>query len=228
MRVKKTDKKTIKMGYFLGGALALLSIVFTILVKTVNVAPIGPNGSSVGFASINRAFSELVGVNMTWYEITEWLGLLPITFAAGYAVFGLVQLIRRRSLLKVDPGILALGGLFLVAFILYVVFDMVAINYRPVLIDGALDPSFPSSHTMLILCICFGIALLNLTAYRGTLPKVINIVAIILAIVILTGRILSGTHWLTDIIGGLLFANALLTFYCATLILLQKNLQKTS
>ena len=51
--------------------LILLFIIVTmyiILVKTVDVQAIGPNGSVVGFATINGWFHQMIGLNDTWYK----------------------------------------------------------------------------------------------------------------------------------------------------------------
>ena len=112
-----------------------------------DVQPIGPNGSRVGFAAINGAFHALTGVHWALYTLTDWLGLVPIGIAFGFAVLGLVQLIRRKSLLRVDRDILMLGGFYIVVLAAYVLFETVVINYRPVLIGGKLEASYPSEVT---------------------------------------------------------------------------------
>lgn len=89
-------------------------VLWTVLVCHVDVQMIEPDGSCVGFAAMNRAFHELTGVHWTLYIITNWLGLVPLGFMFGFAVLGLVQLIRRRSLCKVDWSVLALDGFYLI------------------------------------------------------------------------------------------------------------------
>ena len=94
-----------------------------VMLGKYDVAPIGPQGTTVGFSTINKAVHELTGVNMNWYYCTEWLGYAALLICALFALAGLVQLIRRKSLLKVDWAILLLGGLYLVVFGLYFFFD---------------------------------------------------------------------------------------------------------
>ena len=134
------------------GILAAFAL-WTVLVHSIDVQAIGPNGSSVGFAVLNKAVHETIGVHWGLYKVTDWLGLIPIGFVFGFAVLGLAQLIRRRSLFKVDRSILVLGGFYIVVMAMYLLFEEVTINYRPVLIDGNLEASYPSSTTMLALCV---------------------------------------------------------------------------
>ena len=139
------------------GSLAFLAAfaIWTVLVCCADLQTIGPEGSSVGFAAVNGAFHNLTGVHWTLYTITDWLGLVPIGTALGFAVLGLVQLIQRKALRKVDRSILALGGFYLAVMAFYVLFEKAVVNYRPVLIEGVLEASYPSSTTMLALSIRF-------------------------------------------------------------------------
>ena len=118
--------------------------LWTVLVRLVDVQPIGPEGSRIGFAAMNGAFHDLTGVHWTLYTITDWMGLLPIAIALGFAVLGLSQLIERKSLCRVDRSILILGGFYVVVLAAYLLFETVVINYRPVLVDGKLEASYPS------------------------------------------------------------------------------------
>lgn len=147
--MKKKNSKTILVAL---GTLVAFAL-WTFLIRCVDVQPIGPNGSRVGFAAINGAFHARPGVHWALYTLTDWLGLVPIGIALGFAVLGLVQLIRRKSLLKVDRDILILGGFYIVVLAAYLLFETVVINFRPVLIDGKLEASYPSSTTMLALCV---------------------------------------------------------------------------
>ena len=205
-------KKMLCIGVALLAAFAL----WTVLVSIVDVRPIGPEGSSVGFATLNRFVHGLTGVNWGLYTITDWLGLVPIAVALGFAVLGLVQLIKRKSLLKVDHSILALGVFYIAVMAAYVFFETVVINDRPVLINGYLKASYPSSTTVLALCVMptaamqFKVRIPN-TALRRC--AVIAIVAFTAFTVI--GRLLSGVHWVTDIIGGALLSAGLVTLYGA-------------
>ena len=199
-------------------AVALLAAfaLWTVLVSVVDVRPIGPDGSSVGFATLNRFIYGLTGVNWFFYSITDWMGLVPIAMALGFAILGLVQLMTRKSLWRVDHSILALGLLYIVVMTAYVFFETVVINYRPVLINGYLEASYPSSTTLLVLCVMPTAAMQFKARIQNTMLRrcvVITMVAFIAFMVI--GRLLSGVHWITDIIGGALLSAGLVTVYGA-------------
>lgn len=190
--------------------LVLISIIYTLLVKYVDTSTIGPNGSVVGFSSLNSFVFNLTGNNMTLYKITEILGIIPILIALMYAVIGLIQVIDRKSL-KVDKELIALGILYVVVILIYVFFEKCIINYRPVLIDGILEASYPSSHTLLSICICGSALLINKYLFNNEkIYKYINIISIISMVLIVLGRLLSGVHWASDIIGSIIISITLL------------------
>ena len=124
MKKEKLKRLWLSLG-FLGSF-----ILWTVLVKFVDVKPIGPNGSKVGFATINGFFSGVIGKNLTLYVITDWLGLLPIATALCFAVLGLIQWIKRKSLFKVDRDLIALGVFYIVVIAVYILFEMMIINYQ--------------------------------------------------------------------------------------------------
>lgn len=203
---------------YIGVALLALSVLFTILVTVVDVRAIGPNGSSVGFAGINGAIAEKIPYNHVWYKLTQLLGYLAIVIFLFFAICGVVQLLKRKSFFKVDQSILVMGCMFVVLFLLYIVFDKVALNYRPVLLPGesVLEASYPSSHTMLAVCV-FGAALIDLKHRLGAgrAYNIIRCMMVALIVITVAGRFLSGAHWFTDIIGGLLISGTLISFYAA-------------
>lgn len=147
--MQKGNKRTL----FAGIGFLILFVIWTVLICTVDVQMIGPQGSKVGFATINGFVCERIGVNILLYEITDWLGLVPIAIAFGFAVLGLVQWIKRKSLLKVDRSLFMLGGFYICVMAVYALFEIVVINYRPTLINGVLEASYPSSTTLLVLCV---------------------------------------------------------------------------
>lgn len=189
-------------------------ILWTILVIVVDVRAIGPNGSSVGFATINSFFHDLTGVNMTLYTITDWLGLVPIAFCFGFGIFGLVQWIKRKDILKVDYSILALGLFYIVTMVAYILFEYVVINYRPVLISGYLEASYPSSTTLLVLCVMpTAIMQFNSRIKNRISRRLVAFLITAFIVFMVVGRLISGVHWLSDIIGGALLSAALVTTY---------------
>ena len=191
---------------FVCGGLFAVAIIYTILVKYIDVQAIGPKDSLVGFATINKFIFNLTGVNMVWYSITDWLGFVPLIIAFIYAMIGLVQMIKRKNILKVDKEILGLGVFYIIVIGLYILFETYIINYRPTLMDGILEASYPSSHTLLSVCICGSSLMINKYLFKNkNFFKVENIISIIVI-----GRFISGVHWFTDIIGAILISIALL------------------
>ena len=197
------------------GLLAVF-VLWTAAVCLVDVREIGPQESAVGFAVVNKAFHELTGVHMSLYVITDWLGLVPIGVAAGFAVLGLAQWIKRKHLLQVDRSILQLGGFYLAVIAVYLFFEAVVINRRPVLIDGFLEASYPSSTTMLVLCVMpTAMMQLNARIRIHVLRHCVMWTMGAFAAFMVVGRLLSGVHWLTDIVGGLLVSAGLVMLYHA-------------
>ncbi len=190
-------------------------VLWTVLVSIVDVKAIGPETSSVGFACLNEFFHKLTGVNMELYNITDWLSIIPIMFIFGFAAIGFVQLVKRRSILKVDYSILTLGVFYGVVAAAFVAFEIFPINYRPILIKGALEASYPSSTTMLVMCVMPTAAMqINSRINNVTLRRIVNCAIYIFTAVMVIARLISGVHWLTDIIGGALFSAGLVMMYC--------------
>ena len=189
-------------------------LTWTWLLGFVDVMAIGPRGSAVGFATLNGFVHNALGVNMTLYHITDWLGLVPIAVAFGFAVFGLIQWIKRKSLLKVDRDILILGGFYLLVMAVYVIFEFVVINRRPVLIEGYLEVSYPSSTTMLVTTV-MPAALIELRSRikSRVILRTTSAIIVVFTVFMVVGRLLSGVHWASDIIGGLLISASLIEAY---------------
>ena len=208
--MEKKNKKALVCG----ASLLIAFVLWTVLVCLVDVQAIGPEGSSVGFGTLNGYVHDLTGVNMSLYVITDWLGLVPIGVALGFAILGLVQLIKRKSLWKVDHSILALGVFYIVVMAAYLVFEIVVINYRPTLIEGYLEASYPSSTTMLVMCVMPTAAMqLNARIKNTVFRRCVIITIIVFIAFVVIGRFLSGVHWITDIIGGALFSAGVVTTY---------------
>ena len=210
--MKKINKDQKKLITIL--VLFIVCILYTILVKYYDTNAIGPKHTIVGFSALNALFSNLTGYNEFFYNITEYLGIIPFVIVGYYGVTGLLQLIKRKSLLKVDKRILFLGGLYVVVLLTYALFEVVIINYRPFLIEKELEASYPSSHTMLALCICLSSLLINKYYIKNKKAlKIINIAIIVLMFALVIGRLLSGVHWITDIIGGIIISAFLIYTY---------------
>ncbi|SCX26543.1 undecaprenyl-diphosphatase [Ruminococcaceae bacterium P7] len=194
----------------------LLTVILIALVRLVDAAPIGAQGTSIGLSHLNQFVFDLFGVNMLWYNITDWLGVAAVLTGFVFAVTGLVQLIKRRSLLKVDREILSLGGLYIVVIGLYLFFENVIINYRPIIMPDNTSPeaSFPSSHTMLV-CVIMGSAAMLINRYIRNKPlnRILRAVCYVIIGVTVVGRLIAGVHWFTDILGGILISVTLLSLY---------------
>lgn len=207
-----------KKNFALSAILFLLFIVFTVVVKLVDVHNIGPNGSVVGLATINNSFRNILDYNATFYKISEILGYISLLIVVLYAVIGIKQLIERKGLFKVDRSILLLGMFYILVATVYVIFEFVEINYRPVILNEGLEASYPSSHTILSICVCMSSFLVSKNVFKNEkFANVFNIFTIILMVLIVLTRLISGVHWLTDIIGGILISIALCTLFDAFL-----------
>ena len=194
----------------------LAFLLWTVAIQIVDVEAIGPQESSVGFATINQFVHNLTGVHMSLYTITDWLGLVPLTFVIGFALLGLIQWIKRKHLLKVDYNILILGGFYIVVMAVYVLFEMLVVNYRPVLIGGILKASYPSSTTMLVMCVMpTAIMQINARIKTNVIKRFVASTIIAFIVFMVIGRLVSGVHWFTDIIGGALLSAGLVLMYHA-------------
>ncbi len=197
-------------------ALGLLAAfaLWTIAIRLMDVQPIGPQGSTVGFATLNSMVHRLTGVHMQLYTITDWLGLVPVAFGLGFAALGLAQWIKRKRILNVDRSILFLGVFYMVTLAAYLFFESHVINYRPVLIAGYLEASYPSSTTLLVLCVMpTAIMQLRGRIKNHALRKAVTGAITSFIVFMVAGRLVSGVHWLTDIIGGMLLSAGLVMIY---------------
>ena len=215
-----------KNNLFVSGISGLLVMILIVLVRFVDVRPIGPEGTSIGLSRLNGFFFRLSGVNILWYHITDWLGVAAILVAFLFAMAGFVQLIKRRSIFKVDREILALGCLYIVVIGLYVLFEIVIVNYRPIIMPDGTHPeaSFPSSHTMLV-CVIMGSAIMLIGKYvkEKRICRVLRgICAAIIGMTVI-GRLIAGVHWFTDIVGGVLISIFLLSLFSEVLKRTRRN-----
>lgn len=212
--MRKT-KRIVSVGILLLTAFA----VWTFLIQTVDVQQIGPRQSAVGFATVNGWFHRLTNVHWMLYTLTDWLGLVPIVVCLLFACVGLAQLVQRRSLLKVDLDILLLGVYYVLVIFAYLLFEMVPLNYRPVLIEGILEASYPSSTTLLVLSV---MPTLHFQAERrlknSALRRCIKALTVLFSVFMVVGRLLSGVHWLTDIVGAILLSGGLFLLYKASVL----------
>ena len=218
--MNKSEKKSLLMGII---SLAMFA-VWTVLILTVDVQPLGQNGTSIGFATFNCWFHHFTGVNMAIYTITDWMGLVPVVICLIFAGIGLVQLIKRRSIFRVDADIMILGVYFVIVFLAYTIFEIIPINYRPILIEGRMEASYPSSPTLLVLSVMPALVEQIKRRLSGIRVKqIITIAAIAFSVFMVTGRLISGVHWFTDIVGGELLSVGLYLLYKAAVMLALKE-----
>ena len=209
-RLYKMKRKHI----YTGICLLIVFTLWTVLLHFVDVKAIGPMESTVGFATINGIFHKLTGVHITLYIITDWLGLVPVGFGFGFALLGLIQWISRKSIRQVDTSLLVLGGFYLVVLTVYLFFEQQVVNYRPVLIAGFLEASYPSSTTLLVLCVMpTAVIQLQHRIKSKRLRRFSRIVITAFVIFMVVGRLISGVHWFTDIVGGILLSAGLVMLY---------------
>ncbi len=200
-------------------AAAVFAILFLLLiyaVRYVDTAAIGPANTVIGLSRLNQLVHDLTDVNWQWYEITEYIGYGVLAIAALFVLAGLIQLIRGRSFLNVDRELYILACLYIVTAGLYVFFEYFIINYRPVLMPGETLPeaSFPSSHTMLAIVILGStFRLLKKYVRPAALRVLLRLICAAGIIAAVGGRLYSGVHWSTDILGGILLSIVLLCLF---------------
>lgn len=216
--MQKQDKKN----FMITGGLFILAALFTVLAKNVDVRPIAAGGQNVGFGGMNQWIHELLGVHMIFYTITDILGILTILTAVAFAFIGFLQLLQRKNLWEIDKHFFVLAAFYVLVFATYVFFEIFIINYRPILMDGEIEASYPSSHTMLAVCFLFAVIReCNILINNDQTNKMIKIASIVLMVAIVLGRLISGVHWFTDIIGGVLISSVLCMLYHSVLCMVQ-------
>ena len=192
----------------------VLFIAWSFAIQIIDVEAIGPMGTEVGFATINGWFHEMTGVHMWIYHVTDWLGLVPIFICMVFGWIGFIQLIKRRNICKVDYDIIILGLYYVIVIAGYLIFEMFPINYRPILIEGILEESYPSSTTLLVLCVMPTLVYqCNQRLQNDRMKRTIAIMTGIFSFLMVIGRLIAGVHWLTDIIGSALLSMGLFHIY---------------
>ena len=124
-------------------------------------------------------------------------------------------MIKRKSVKQVDSDILILGGFYIVVMAVFVFFEYCVVNYRPVLINGVLEASYPSSTTLLVMCVMpTAMIMISRRTKNQLLKNVILFLLFLFTIFMVAGRLVSGVHWMSDIVGGaVLSAGLVMIFY---------------
>ena len=214
--MKKNGKKLL----ILGIALLVMFAIWTWLVQCVDVQPAGPGGTEIGFATFNCWFHSITGVHMAIYTITDWSGLVPILVCMAFGGMGLTQLIKRKSLFKVDRDLIFLGIYYVVVIWGYLIFEMIPINYRPILIDGILEASYPSSTTLLVLSVMPTLIFqVNRRSANPVLKEIVRGLTVLFSAFMVIGRLIAGVHWFTDIVGAVILSTGLYCLYKAMALL---------
>lgn len=209
------------MKYLYTGMAGMIAFtLWTWVIRVVDVRIAGESHTLVGFATINCRFHDLTGVHMGLYTATDWLGLVPIFVCLVFGLVGLFQLIRRKRPHKVDMDILLLGVYYVLVMGAYLLFEHIPVNYRPILIDGRQEASYPSSTTLLVLSV---MPTLVFQARRRILNRRlqswITRLVIVFSLFMVLGRLVSGVHWITDIVGSVLLSFGLFRCYQAAVLL---------
>lgn len=207
-------KKRIIKDLILGITLIIMFGVFTLLVMKYDIKNIGVNNTTIGFATLNSWFNKTTGTHLMFYSITDWLELLPLLVCVCFGLIGLKQLLSHKKIFLVDHDILLLGIYYIIVILLYLLFDKMCINYRPILIEGKLEVSYPSSTVLLVLCVMLTLTFQINRRVKNDKTKIyLETLSNIYIIFMLFGRIVSGVHWITDIIGSIILALGLFKLY---------------
>ena len=218
--MKKNGKKQLITGV----SFMLVFVIWTWLIQKVDMQPVGQKGTDVGFAVLNCWFHKLTGVHMGLYTITDWLGLVPVFVCIVFGGIGLWQLIKRKNLFKVDTDLIYLGIYYVIVIFGYLFFEMCPINSRPILIEGILEASYPSSTTLLVLSVMPTLVLqANRRIENKYLKRIICAFTVVFSAFMVIGRLVSGVHWLTDIMGAVFLSTGLFYLYKAAVLIKNNN-----
>ena len=196
--------KKILNKYLIVGIVFIFLFLLLMILLNFNKANLGETNTPVGLSSINKLFvTNYVDIYNSMSQVGLYLSFIII---AGFAITGFYQLIKRKSLFKVDLDIILFGVGVIVLIITWLLFDkVIAYNYRPIYVNKNLEGSFPSTHvlfTTFVLVSAFGISL------NREKNNFYNLAILVIAILVITltslCRVLSGMHWATDVLGGLL------------------------
>ncbi len=199
-------------------------VLWTVLLQQVDVQAAGPEGTKIGFAAFNVWFHQMTGLHSGLYTVTDWLGLVPVFICFCFGCLGFEQLVTRRSLLKVDADILLLGLYYVLVIFAYLIFEMIPLNYRPVLIEGRLEASYPSSTTLLVLSVMPTLWFQAVRRSENILTrKAASVFAAAFSVFMVIGRLVSGVHWATDIIASILLSAGLFLIYRSAVMAADRN-----
>ena len=206
--------KTRKISFVQPVIMLTVFCMFTLLVSMVDFRAIGPRGSEVGLATINGLFHSRFGYNDLFYVLSKILGYLCFLIPVINAGVALRDIYRKKSLFKVGPDVLGAFCIYVLLAAVYILFEKIILNYRPVLMDGQLEASYPSSHSLMAMTLCLTASQQLNFRDRNLERKARNQkILAALGILVVVTRLFSGVHWLTDILGGVLLGLTLTALY---------------
>ena len=216
-----------KQGYiYLIVACVLLAafVALTICLLFVDVRAAGESGAEVGFATINQKVWQAIGQSAAALTVSEVCGLCMIAAVGAFGVTGLVQVIRRKGFLRADKELYVMAGGLVLLAAAYVFFEIFVVNCRPVLDEGELAASYPSSHAMLATAVAgMGMAYLHSRQRKGVLINVLIGLLNGVSVATVACRLLGGVHWLSDIVGGVLLGMVIVYAYRAVCSLIARE-----
>lgn len=217
------------INFSITAALFVVFAVFTIIAKFVDTSLVLTTNTKIGLSSINKPIFDSIKISDAWGTVSTVLFLVAALVALALIVIGVKEFIKTKQLSKVNHKILFLIGLYMLTVFFYFLFEILIVNYRPLLDEGLAKASYPSSHTLLVCVVCLS-ACFVVPDYIKNKPLKITIISLLILISLLTPvtRMLAGMHWFSDIIGSLLLSAALVMCYYSTTCLVKKsNTEKT-
>ena len=202
---KLSTRQKIWLGLSIVGLVAF--VVFTMVVAWVDV-------NQVGLSHLNQAVWRQFGKSALWERITDWLGYLVILAVLGILAWQIWQWVQRKSLRRIDVNLIFFDIVVAVLVFVYIFFEIVIINYRPELDHGVAKASYPSSHAMLFATV-LPLLIWQIWHYIKSKPWriVLTVLLTVVMVVGVVGRLLSGVHWFTDIVAGMLVSCCLDALY---------------
>ena len=198
-------------------SLTFVFIVWTILVKTIDMNYI-LNVGYIGFSHFNFQINDYVldfGKTDLFNKLTDVGLYLTFLFDLGFAILGIVQWIRRKSIKKVDPIIFILLVTYITVVVEYFIFEIVKINYSPLSTPEDLHASYPSTHVLLFISFLMTgvIALFNYVKANNFIKYISISFGVLLSIAYAVMRLLSGRHYFTDIVASLFLSASIIALF---------------
>lgn len=203
-----------KNGFLLTVILLVGFLIYTMCVMHVDAKPMGLDGTKIGFASLNVPIHQFLGFNKVFYYLSKGIGVITFVVAGFFAALTVIEMVIRKGIFKADQSLYALCVIYVLVIIAYVLFDKIAINFRPIDMGEGLEPSYPSTHTMLaVVVFVTGAIQLKYRLDESVIKKTVIIVLYALNGLMILFRMLSGVHWFTDILGGVIIGVVFISLY---------------